>query len=133
MARYPLNLPQDLKSEAESWAKHQGVSLNQFILWATAEKIGSLNNQLDDPSFPSISYRRGALGTPTPIIRGTGIRVQTILVAHKNWEMSTQAIAEEYGLTKRQIEDALGFAKKHSLELESLQEIEDKLTPETHG
>ena len=40
MARYSLNLPADLKSEAEKWAAEQGVSLNQFILWAVAERVG---------------------------------------------------------------------------------------------
>ena len=55
MARYPLNLPQQLKQEAESWAQKQGISLNQFILWATAEKVGALNQQLDDLQFPQIT------------------------------------------------------------------------------
>ena len=32
MARYPLNLPEQLKREAEQWAVDQGISLNQFIL-----------------------------------------------------------------------------------------------------
>ena len=31
MARYPLNLPAQLKTEAEKWAANQGVSLNQFL------------------------------------------------------------------------------------------------------
>ena len=38
MARYPLSLPTQLKQEAETLAAQQGVSLNQFILWAVAEK-----------------------------------------------------------------------------------------------
>ena len=83
MARYPLNLPQQLKQEAETWARAQGVSLNQFILWATAEKVGSLNQQIDDPAFPQITYRRGASGIPMPVLRGTGLRVQTIAIAHE--------------------------------------------------
>ena len=81
MSRYPLNLPQQLKQEAEAWAQKQGVSLNQFILWATAEKIGALNQQLDDPRFPQVTYRRGASGVPTPVLRGTGIRVQAAAIA----------------------------------------------------
>ena len=64
MARYPLSLPVQLKQEAETLATQQGVSLNQFILWAVAEKVGSLNNQLDDPTFPQITYRRGAVRYP---------------------------------------------------------------------
>ena len=39
MARYTLNLPVQLKQDAETWAAQQGVSLNQFILWAVAEKV----------------------------------------------------------------------------------------------
>ena len=93
MARYPLNLPQQLKQEAEALAEKQGVSLNQFIVWATAEKVGALSQQLDDPAFPQIAYRRGAAGIPTPVLRGTGLRVQTIAVAHEHWGMSATEIA----------------------------------------
>ena len=74
MARYPLNLPLQLKQEAEALAQKQGISLNQFILWATAEKVGALNQQLDDPAYPLVTYRCGAAGIPTPLLRGTGIR-----------------------------------------------------------
>ena len=80
MARYPLNLPAQLKEEAEKWAADQGVSLNQFIMWAVAEKVGSLSQNLNDPAFPRITYRRGAAGQPMPVLRGTGIRVQTVAV-----------------------------------------------------
>ncbi len=120
MARYPLNLPQQLKQEAEAWAQKQGVSLNQFILWATAEKIGSLNQQLSDPEFPNISYRRGAGGIPAPVLRGTGVHVQAVVVAHLTWGMSPAAVAEEYGLTQRQVEEALDFYSAHRAEIEAL-------------
>ena len=46
MARYPLNLPKQLKKDAEEFASEQGVSLNQFILWAVAEKIGGLREAM---------------------------------------------------------------------------------------
>ena len=59
MARYPLNLPVQLKKEAEQWAASQGVSLNQFIMWSVAEKVGALRQGLNDPDFPQITYRRG--------------------------------------------------------------------------
>ncbi len=58
MSRYPLNLPTQLKQEAETLAAQQGVSLNQFVLWAVAEKVGALSKKLDDPAFPQITYRR---------------------------------------------------------------------------
>jgi len=60
MSRYPLNLPGQLKKEAEQFASEQGVSLNQFIMWAVAEKVGALSQTLDDPQFPQVTYRRGA-------------------------------------------------------------------------
>lgn len=133
MARYPLNLPQQLKQEAELWAQRQGVSLNQFILWATAEKVGALNQQLDDPEFPQITYRRGASGVPTPIIRGTGIRVQAVVVAHKQWEMTTAAIAEQYRIPVRQIEEALAFYEAHRMEIETQMAFEEQLVESLHG
>lgn len=133
MARYPLNLPQQLKQEAESWAQRQGVSLNQFILWATAEKVGALNQQLDDSQFPQLTYRRGASGMPTAIIRGTGIRVQTIVIAHEQWEMTPADIAEQYGLSVRQIEEALAFFAAHQAEIENQIALEENLVKELNG
>ncbi len=58
--RYAVNLPLELKKEAEALAKQQGVSLNQFILWSVAEKVSALKAGVDDPNFPGITYRRSA-------------------------------------------------------------------------
>jgi uncharacterized protein (DUF433 family) len=127
MARYPLNLPQQLKQEAEALAQEQGVSLNQFILWATAEKVSALQQQLDDPQFPHITYRRGAAGIPTPVVRGTGIRVQAIVLAHEQWQLSAAEIAAEYGLSPRQVEEALAFYSAHRLEIEVHMAREDRI------
>lgn len=133
MSRYPLNLPQQLKQEAEAWAQKQGVSLNQFILWATAEKIGALNQQLDDPRFPQVTYRRGASGVPTPVLRGTGIRVQAAAIASEQWGMSPAEIADEYGLAVKQIEEALAFARAHRQEIETHLTMEARMSEEAHG
>ena len=127
MARYPLNLPQQLKQEAEALAQEQGISLNQFILWATAEKVGALSRQLDDPAFPHVTYRRGAAGIPMPVLRGTGIRVQTIAIAHEQWGMSAADIAAEYGLSTAQIEAALAFYEAHRDEIDGHIEREAKI------
>jgi uncharacterized protein (DUF433 family) len=108
-----------LKEEAEKWAANQGVSLNQFIMWAVAEKVGSLGQSLDDSAFPRITYRRGAAGQPTPILRGTGIRVQAVAVATRQWEMTPAQIAAEYGLTEAQVNEALAFYKAHRAEIEA--------------
>ncbi len=119
MSRYALNLPAQLKQNAEQWASKQGVSLNQFILWAVAEKVGALNQQLDDPAFPQITYRRGVAGMPVPVIRETGIRVQTVVVAAQDWELSTQQIGTEYGVSQAQVKEALAFYQAHSQEIDT--------------
>jgi len=42
MTPYTLNLPVQLQQEAEKLATNQGISLDQFILWAVAEKVAAL-------------------------------------------------------------------------------------------
>ena len=133
MARYSLNLPQQLKQSAEEWAARQGVSLNQFILWAVSEKVGALDQKLNDPEFLNITYRRGASGMPTAVLRGTGIRVQTIVVASTTWEMPPEAIADDYSLTLKQVEEALAFYEAHRAEIEAQLGYEEQLTLEAHG
>lgn len=119
MARYPLSLPTQLKREAEEWAASQGVSLNQFILWAVSEKVGALKQQLDDPAFPRITYRRGAAGQPTAVLRGTGIRVQSIVVANQQWGLPPAEIAAQYGVTEAEVQEALAFYLAHRPEIEA--------------
>jgi len=119
MAPTELNLPAQLKQEAEEWANRQGISLDQFIVWALAEKVGGLKQAIDDPRFPHVTYRRGAAGWPEPILRGTGIRVQTIVVAHQIWRMDPQEIAADYELTPEQVRDALAFYEAHRGEIEA--------------
>jgi uncharacterized protein (DUF433 family) len=130
MSRYPLNLPVALKREAEDWAAKQGVSLNQFIMWAVAEKVGALRQQLDDPAFPQITYRRGASGIPAPVLRGTGIRVQTVVVAVKTWGMTPETVAAEYDLTGDQVAEALDFYAAHRTEIEAAVAVEEALEAE---
>jgi hypothetical protein len=43
MKSYPLKISEQLKSEAQRRAKLDGISLNQWIAVAIAEKIGSVN------------------------------------------------------------------------------------------
>jgi len=119
MSRYPLNLPTQLKADAARWAVSQGVSLNQFILWAVSEKVAALGHGLDDPAFPHVTYRRGASGQPTPVLRGTGIRVQTLVIAAQQWRLSPAQIAAEYGLSEAQVKSALAFYAAHRPEIEA--------------
>ena len=127
MTRYALNLPNELKRDAERLAKKQGVSLNQFILWSVAEKVGGLLQGLDDPNFPNVTYRRGASGTLSSVLRGTGIRVQTIVIASQN---NTPAeIAEDYDLPQTQVQEALGFYEVHRAEIVAHIQAEAALEP----
>jgi uncharacterized protein (DUF433 family) len=119
MARYPLSLPTQLKQEAETLAAQQGVSLNQFILWAVAEKVGALSQQLDDPAFPQITYRRGAAGIPAPVLRGTRIQVATLAVMNRQWGWTAERIAEEYGLETPKIAEGLAYYAAHQAEIDA--------------
>ncbi|NEO36614.1 MAG: DUF433 domain-containing protein [Moorea sp. SIOASIH] len=119
MASYSLNLPLQLQQEVQQCALRQGISLDDFILWAVAEKVAEIKHQFHDPSFPHITYRQGASGHPVSVIRGTGIRVQTIAIATHQWGMSAKQLAFEYGLTETQINDALGFYSAHQTEIDS--------------
>ena len=127
MSRYPLNLPGQLKKEAEHWANQQGVSLNQFIMWSVAEKVGALSQLLDDPEFPQITYQRGAAGTPTPVLRGTGVRVQTIVGAVRYWELSPEEIASDYDLSKAQVKESMAFYEAHRGEIDAAIAAEESL------
>ena len=124
-----LNLPPRLRQEAEQWANEQGISLDQLIVWALAEKLGALKSGVDDPGFPLITYRRGASGWPTPILRGTGIRVQTIVLAFQDWKMTVSEIAEDYDLTESQVQEALAFYEAHRGEVEASIADERQLEP----
>ncbi len=69
-AAYALKLPQSLKSAAQRLAREDGVSLNQWIVVALAEKVGAVETTADflkkramraDPSaFQSILDRVGS-------------------------------------------------------------------------
>ncbi len=133
MARYSLNLPAQLKQDAEACASAQGVSLNQFILWAVAEKVGTLQQPLDDPAFPHITYRRGASGHPTAVLRGTGLRVQTLVVAAQTWSFSPNQIAMEYDLPVTQVQEALAFYQAHSAEIDAALAAAEAQEAAAHG
>ncbi len=55
MTSHTLNLPVQLQQEAEKLAALQGISFEQFILWAVAEKVATLKQRNDDRAFPEIT------------------------------------------------------------------------------
>ena len=128
MTRYALNLPLNLKREAEELASRQGISLNQFIMWSVSEKVAALRQQLDDPKFPGITYRRGASGWVTPVVRGTGIRVQTVAVDTQQG-LTVKEIAAEYELDAERVREALAFYEVHRPEIDANIRAEQQSEP----
>ena len=119
MARYALNLPGELQRNAERLAAYQGVSLDQLIPWSVAEKVGALKRGADDPRFPGIVYRYGASGVPTPVLRGTGLRVQTFVIDVRQGGMTPAQLAAEYDLPEARIVEALAFYDAHQSEIDA--------------
>ena len=65
---YPLRLPVSVKAAAEKLAKEEGVSLNQFVATAVAEKLAAMNTaaffaerreRADIEAFRTILTRQG--------------------------------------------------------------------------
>jgi len=131
--RYAVNLPLELKKEAEVLAKQQGVSLNQFILWSVAEKVSALKAGLDDPNFSGITYRRGSSGIPVPVLRGTGIRVQTIVISNREWNETLADIAAQYDLLEGQVKEAMRFYEAHQAEVDLLIQSDSLLEMSRNG
>jgi hypothetical protein len=65
---YPLRLPHSIKAEVERLAKADGISINQFVATAVAEKLAAVEtatyfasrrNQADFAGFDRIMQRKG--------------------------------------------------------------------------
>ena len=78
-----------------------------------------LEQEFEEPRFPGITYRRGAAGYYEPVIRGTGLHVRTIVVAHHVWNLSAAEIADDHDLTEEQTLEALAFFEAHRSEIEA--------------
>jgi uncharacterized protein (DUF433 family) len=83
-----------------------------------AEKVNSLKGQRNDPTFAHVTYRNSASGQLIPILHGTNLRVQTIVIAAQQWGLSSNQIAAEYDLNAEQIDEALAFYHAHRKEIE---------------
>jgi len=67
-ATYPLRLPAGIRAEVEKLAKQEGISVNQFIALAVAQKISALNtatyfaerrSRADLKAFDRLMRRKG--------------------------------------------------------------------------
>lgn len=59
--KYPLQLPQSLKETASRLAEEDGVSLNQWIVSAVAQKIGAVQTAAEFLAERAGTSQRGAL------------------------------------------------------------------------
>jgi hypothetical protein len=68
---YPLRLPHSIKAEVERLAKQDGISINQFIATAVAEKLSAMRTaeffadrraRADFPAFDRLMRRHGGEG-----------------------------------------------------------------------
>jgi len=59
--KYPLQLPQSLKETAARLAQEDGVSLNQWITSAVAQKIGAMETASDFLKSRAGTAKRGDL------------------------------------------------------------------------
>ncbi len=119
MTQYSLNLPPKLQQEAEKYATDQGITLDNLIIWAIAEKIGSLKQNLDDNNFPDIVYSRNQEGAMIPKLRATNIQVKTLVIAVKNWQLTPQKVAHEYGISEEQVKNIMAFYEQNHEEIDT--------------
>jgi hypothetical protein len=70
VASYPLRLPRSIKAAVEKLAESEGISMNQFVATAVAEKLAVLNtvsyfeerkSRADLVAFKKILQRKGGV------------------------------------------------------------------------
>lgn len=127
MSAYSLNLPTQLREAATKVASMQGISLDQFIIKAIADKLAGGEELVGNLDFPEIAYLRGSSGVKFPVLKGTSIRIQTLVIARHRWNLSEEEIAQEYDLTLETVRHALLFYSELGEEIESAIAIEQTI------
>ncbi len=70
VSTYPLRLPRSIKAAVEKFAREEGVSLNQFVATAVAEKLAAMKTETffaergaraDMKAFKRILKRKGGV------------------------------------------------------------------------
>ena len=87
----------------------------------------------DRQVFPRIQYRTGSSGQANSNIKGTGIRVQTIVIAKTDWGWDMSKIAEEFDLSPAQVSEALRFYQAHKAEIDDVISAEVALEAAAHA
>ena len=118
MSAYSLNLPSQLHEAATKRASTQGISLEQFIISAISDRLAAEEESFNQPNFPEITYVRGTSGFMVPVLKGTRIRIKTLVIAKNPWNLSDEQIADEYDLSLEQVRQALLFYSEFREEIE---------------
>ena len=92
--------------------------VQQLLSSIQQETLGAGLPLNDEQAFPKIQYCTGTSGQANASIKGTGIRVQTIVIANTDWAWDVNKLAEEYGLSPAQVSEALRFYKAHKTEID---------------
>ena len=61
------------------------------------------------------------------MLRGVGIRVQTIVAAAQHWRLSPAQVAAEYDIGEPLVNDALGFYAAHRREIDAALDVAQTL------
>ena len=70
---------------------------------------------------------------PTAVVRGTGIRVQTLVTAAHTWGLPPAQIAAEYDLPVAHVQEALAFYTAHQDEIDAALAADDAREAVAHG
>jgi uncharacterized protein (DUF433 family) len=78
-----------------------------------------MRKTMDDPRVPGITYRGAAAGRPVAVLSGTSVRVQTLVVETQRRGLSMQKLADKYGLTTSQVQEAMAFYAAHRHDIDA--------------
>ncbi|MEL4895420.1 hypothetical protein [Crocosphaera sp. Alani8] len=54
-----------------------------------------------------------------PKLRETNIQVKTLVFAVKNWQLTPQQVADEYGISEEQVNNVMAFYDQHRQEIDT--------------
>jgi uncharacterized protein (DUF433 family) len=91
-----------------------------------SETMEPAMNQSSGSHSSQIIYRDGVNG-PKPVLRGTNLRVQTIVTSVQKWNMTPEEVAADYDLQAAQVLAALDYYTDHRTEIDAAIEEEEAL------
>ena len=110
---------QELQAQVLQLPLKERWQLVQHLLGSIQqETLGAGPTLEHEQAFPQIQYRMGTSGQASASIKGTGIRIQTIVIAQADWDWNVSKIADEYDLSATQVSEALRFYEVHKAEID---------------